>query len=141
MAVHFLKERKSRGWALAFLVLLVLILLRDGRRAGMVLVFLGGIGVLYADRINWKRVLAAAVTLPLLVAGLFTRPVEDFILKSSERVHEMSYEPEKVRKEDRSYLTRVAMVKKGLAVFEKYPYTGIGLNNFSNHTIDFDKSF
>jgi O-antigen ligase len=98
----------------------------------MVLVFLGGIAVLYADRINWKRILLAVVLIPMAIALLYTKQVEAFVFQSSERIHEMIYQAEKIRTEDRSYLTRVAMVKKGLAIFEQYPYTGIGLNNFSN---------
>jgi O-antigen ligase len=141
IAVHYLKGQKGRVWATIFLALLVLVLLRDGRRAGMVLVFLGGIAVLYADRINWKRILLAVVLIPMAIALLYTKQVEAFVFQSSERIHEMIYQAEKIRTEDRSYLTRVAMINKGFAIFEQYPYTGIGLNNFSNYTVDFDKSF
>lgn len=141
MAVHYLKGQKGRTWATVFLALLVLILLRDGRRAGMVLVFMGGMAALYADHINWKRILMAAMLMPLAIALLYTKQVEAFVLQSNDRIHEMIYQTEKIQKEDRSYLTRVAMVKKGLAIYTKYPYTGIGLNNFSNYAIDFDKSF
>lgn len=141
IAIHYLKERKSKTWALALLSLLVIILLRDGRRAGMVLVLFGGIGVLYADRINWKRLLAAAIAIPIMILLLYSSPVESYIFQSSDRIYEMIYQPEKIQKEDRSYLTRVAMVKKGLAIFDKHPFTGIGLNNFSNISVDFDKSF
>lgn len=141
IAVHYLKGQKGRTWATIFLALLVLILLRDGRRAGMVLVFLGGIAVLYTDRINWKRIVVATALIPIAIALLYTKKVETFFFQSSERIHEMLYQTEKTRTEDRSYLTRVAMVKKGLAIFKQYPYTGIGLNNFSNFAVDFDKSF
>ncbi|WP_124397405.1 O-antigen ligase family protein [Thermaurantimonas aggregans] len=141
IAIHYLKEQKNRIWALAFLMLLVFILLKEGRRAGMVLVFLGGMSVLYADYINWKRLLVAAIAVPVFIAALYSPPVEAFILQSSDRIHEMIYETEKVRTEDRSYLVRVAMVKKALAIFEKHPLTGIGLNNFTNYSIAFDESF
>ncbi|GCD77342.1 hypothetical protein JCM31826_08240 [Thermaurantimonas aggregans] len=107
----------------------------------MVLVFLGGMSVLYADYINWKRLLVAAIAVPVFIAALYSPPVEAFILQSSDRIHEMIYETEKVRTEDRSYLVRVAMVKKALAIFEKHPLTGIGLNNFTNYSIAFDESF
>jgi len=141
LAVYYLKQKKGQFWATVFLALLVLILLRDGRRAGMVLVFLGGMAVLYADQVNWKRLFLGAAVIPLLIAGLYTSPVEAFLLQSSERIHGLIYETGKIRTEDRSYLTRVAMVNKGLAIYEKYPYTGIGLNNFTNFETDFDKSF
>ncbi|HRF25453.1 MAG TPA: O-antigen ligase family protein, partial [Chitinophagaceae bacterium] len=141
MAVHHLKSQKGRIWATIFFTLLVFALLIDGRRAGMVLVFLSGIGVLYADRINWKRILLAAALIPFAMALFYTKQVEALVFQSSERIHEMIYQSNKIQKEDRSYLTRVAMVKKGLAIFEQYPYNGIGLNNFTNISVDFDKSF
>lgn len=141
IAVYYLMEKKGKAWAISFFSLLVLILLRDGRRAGVLLVILGGLAVLYAAQISWKNVLAVAIIVLGFVPFKNISAVEAFILHSSERVHEMLYETDKIRKEDRSYLTRVAMVKKGLAILEKFPYTGVGLNNFSNYTIDFDKSF
>lgn len=141
IAVYYLWKTKGRSWAMALLLTLVLVLLSDGRRAGMVLVLLGGLAVLYTSQIKWQNVLAIAVIVPLLAAGLNSKPVESFIFNSSERIHEMIYETDKIRTEDRSYLTRVAMIKKGLAIFDKYSYTGIGLNNFSNYSIEFDKSF
>lgn len=141
IAVYYLWKTKGKSWAIALLLTLVLVLLRDGRRAGMVLVLLGGLAVLYASQINWKNVLAIVVIVPLLAAGVNSKPVESFIFNSSERIHGMIYATDKIRKTDISYLTRIAMVKKGLAIFEKYRYTGIGLNNFSNYSIDFDKYF
>jgi len=141
IAVYYLLLQKGKSWALAFLLTLVYIMLMDGRRAGMVLVLLGGLAVLYADRLNWKRLIVTAVIVPIGIAGIYTSPVEGFMLQSSGRIHEMIYQSDKIRTEDRSYLTRVAMVMKGLAIFEQYPYTGIGLNNYSNISIDFDHSF
>lgn len=141
MAVYYLKSIKGRVWATIFLAILVLVLLTEGRRAGMVLVFMGGMAVLYADRINWKRIVVAGVLIPFAIALLYTSQVEALVFQASERIHEMVYQTEKIRQQDRSYLTRVAMIKKGLAIFDQYPYTGIGLNNFTNFSIDFDQSF
>lgn len=141
MAIYYLKNIKGRVWATIFWAILVLVLLTEGRRAGMVLVFMGGIAVLYADRINWKRIAAAGIFMPFAIALLYTSQVEALVFQASERIHEMVYQTEKIQKEDRSYLTRVAMIKKGLAIFERHPYNGIGLNNFTNISVDFDKSF
>jgi len=140
-AIYYLKQKKGRIWAVIFLIFLIFTLIYSGRRAGTVLVLLSGIAVLYINQINWKSFVFAIVVIPMLISGLYTRKMEALILQSNERIHEMIYKTDKIRTEDRSYLTRVAMVNKGLAIFEKYPYTGIGLNNFSNIKIDFDKSF
>lgn len=141
IAIYYLKETKGNSWALALLVILTFILLKDGRRAGMVLVFLGGLAVLYSNNITWKRLIVMAIVAPLFITGFYSPPVKAFIYQSSDRIYEMMYETDKIMTKDRSYLTRVAMVKKGLAIFQEHPYTGIGLNNFSNYDTDFDKSF
>lgn len=141
VAVYYVRKIKRIKWALVYLMLLVLVLLLTGRRAGMVLVFLGGIGVLFAEQITWKRILITLSVIPILAYALYTRPVESLVLQSSERVHLMIYETGKIQKEDRSYLDRIAMIKKGIAIFNRYPYTGIGLGNFTNYEIDFDRSF
>lgn len=140
-AVHYISKIKNKKWALVYLALLVFVLFIEGRRAGMVLVFLGGMGVLYADHFTWKRILLAMVALPLFWLAIYTKPVEALVLQSSERIHQMIYQTGKIQKEDRSYLDRVAMIKKGIAIFNRYPYSGIGLGNFTNYEIDFDKNF
>ncbi len=141
IAVYYLRESKGNLWASLFLAFLVLILLQDGRRAGMVLVFFGGIIVLYGNRVNWKSIVLGSVIIPLLISLLYSSQVEAFIFKSSERIHEMLFKSEKMFTEDRSYLIRVAQVNKGLAIFNQHPYTGIGLNSFSKFETDFNKSF
>lgn len=141
ISIYYLFRKKGKFWALMLLISLVLIMLIEGRRAGMVLVLLGGLGTLYAPRINLRQVLLVAFVTPLFVFILSTASVEQFVLGTSERIHQMIYETEKIRKEDRSYLTRVAMVNKGLAIYEQYPYTGIGLNNFTNFNAQISKDF
>jgi len=134
ISVQYLSEFKSRKWALLFLMILVLVLLYDGRRAGMVLVLLGGLATLFLQRINFKSLFIGAALIGVSVLVVFTETFERYILGASERIYEMIYETGNIQKEDRSYLIRVAMINKGIAIYEKYPYTGIGLNNFSNYT-------
>ena len=141
IAVHYLKKQKNSAWALTFLVLMVFILLKEGRRAGMVLVLLGGIAVLYAEKINWKTILLFISLFPITISTFQSSSVKKIILQSNERIYGLIYDTEKIRTKDLSYLTRVAMIKKGLAIFKAHPYTGIGLNNFTNYTTDFEKSF
>lgn len=141
IAVYYLKEQKNKTWALVFLMLLVLILLRDGRRAGMVLVLLGGLAVVYGAQVNWKRLLAGTIVATIVTFILYSSPAKAVILQSNERIYEMLYETDKIRTEDRSYLVRVAMIKKSIALFNQNKFTGIGLNNFTKTEIEFDKNF
>ena len=43
--------------------------------------------------------------------------------------------------EDRSLLVRKLMVEKALIIFESNPITGIGLNSFSSHNVNFRGDF
>ena len=141
IALYYLMQKRGKAWALGFLSILVFVLLQDGRRAGVVLVMLSGLAVIYAAHLNWKNIIAFI----LVAVGLFfllrTPVVKQSIAASSERVYNLLYESEKITTEDKSFLTRVAMVRKGLAIYDKYPYTGIGLNNFTNYSIPFDTNF
>ncbi len=141
IAVYYLFRIRGKLWALGLLMIFVLILLIEGRRAGMVLVLLGGLGTLFIERITFRHIFLTACLVPLSVFLIYTDPFERFVFSASERIHQMIYETDKIRKEDPSYLTRVAMVNKGLTIFEQYPYTGIGLNNFSNFTTKIDSDF
>jgi len=139
--IYYILKRMGSIWALLVLVVLVLIMLIEGRRAGMVLVLMGGIGTLFASKINIRQMVLLAVTIPLFYYSIYTEAVERFVLGASERIHQMIYETDKIQKEDRSYLIRIAMVKKGLAIYEEYPYTGVGLNNFTNYSVKIKKDF
>lgn len=141
ITVYYLFRIKGKFWALILLSALVLVMLMEGRRAGMVLVLMGGLGVLFVPRINLRQFFLAACVIPFSVFLLNTSSVEQFIFGASERIHQMIYETEKIRKEDRSYLTRVAMINKGLAIYEQYPFTGIGLNNFTNFNARINRDF
>lgn len=71
---------------------------------------------------------------------LETPGVKKLILNLNPRTYELIYESDKTFAEDRSYLTRVAMIEKGMNIFNEYPIIGVGIGNFSNVTfhIDFD---
>lgn len=140
-ALHYLAKTKGEKWAFILLIIFVLILMKEGRRAGMVLVLIGGLLSLFAQRINYWQIFIALCIVPLFFFLLYTTSVERLVFNTSERIHQMIYETEKIQKEDLSYLTRIAMINKGLAIYEKHPYTGIGLNNFTNIEIDYNKSF
>jgi len=140
-AIYYLSKWKGKLWALVLLSFFVLILLIEGRRAGMVLVLICGLGTLFVARINFRQIFLAISIIPLSVLLIYTEGIERLVFGGSERIHQMIYETEKIQKEDRSYLTRVAMVNKGLAIYEAYPYTGIGLNNFTNFTARIEKNF
>jgi O-antigen ligase len=121
---------------LIFITMVLLSMLFLERRAGFVLVFLSAFLAMNFSKISLKSIFS------LLISGLFVflllkvSFIENIILSASPRIHESLYESKNISTQDQSYLTRVAMVEKGLAIFAENPLTGVGLNNFSNHTVN-----
>lgn len=140
-AVYYLDKTKSRFLSLALLALMIATLLIDGRRAGTFLVLVGGLSVLYFPKVNMKQFISVSTLLLVLFLGMKLQTVENFIYNANERIYALIYETDKVVEEDRSYLLRIAMVQKGLKIFEEYPLTGIGLNNFTNFGVDLENTF
>lgn len=141
ISLYYLKSRKGYVWAIVYLIILILVQLFDGRRAGVVLVTLVGLTTLYSIQFNWKKIVLAGMSVFIGAALLYTPVVEKVILNANERIYGLIYNPDQVRKEDRSYLFRVAMVNKGLAIFYEYKLTGIGLNNFKSYKVPVTDDF
>lgn len=141
LAVYHLKILKGNLLGVIFLSFLVSVLVIEGRRAGMVLVFFGGVATLYGDKINALRLLRFFFSASLLLLFIYTSEVENFVLNTNQRIHGLIYETRQITSEDRSYLVRVAQVNKGLALFRANPLTGVGLNNFSNIETEFNTDF
>lgn len=141
MAIVYLKKNKGLLWALFFLLFVVIIQLIDGRRAGTLIVSTIGFATLFLSYINWKKIILLAI-MSVLVFFLFRSDIFMGIIKNAnERVYQLVYNFEEVQKEDRSYLFRVAMIKKGLTIFNDHKFTGIGLNNFKNYQVNVSKGF
>ncbi|HCS28269.1 MAG TPA: hypothetical protein DIW43_12495 [Spongiibacteraceae bacterium] len=128
-----LKE-KSRFLTVAVLAIILLLQLVDGRRAGFVLVLAGSF---LAYNAAWLRlnglsdIFRGAFLAGLLVLVMQVPVIETLVTKASPRVAALIYSGEESYDGDRSYLTRLAMIEKGLALFRQNPLFGIGLNNFT----------
>ena len=131
-AVYWLRKRSLAG-SLLFLGAIVLLELLSGRRAGFVLVLAGGASALFVSsfRLSLGGLLRSAALAGVALLLLRAQPVEDAIARGSSRVHELLYEGGSWAETDRSYLTRVAMIEKGLYLFRGHMWFGIGLNNFT----------
>ena len=141
LSVFYLKNRKGNIWALLYLLFVSLVLLQDGRRSGFVLVLAGGLAVLFLSKVSWRFVFSGGIALSILFVLYHSPLVENFIYNSSDRIYTFMYKTDEVFSSDPSYLIRVAMVKKGLAIYAKHPVSGIGLNNFTKYSIAFDRTF
>lgn len=106
----------------------------EGRRAGVVLILVGGLLAYSVEHLRLKN-LRYIVRAGILGAGVLlllqTETVRTSIEQRSERVAQLVYGGTGSLKEDRSYLTRLAMREKGLSLFMDHKLVGVGLNNFT----------
>ena len=141
IAVAYVKKSKGILWALLFFGLILAVLLFLERRAGFVLVTLGGMLVLFVDRITSRAYFAVIFLVAFLGLFLALPATENLLQSASPRIHQLIYNIEEVQSQDRSYLSRRAMIEKGLNFFEERPLTGIGLFNFSRMEGKIDGNF
>jgi hypothetical protein len=141
LALSYINNSKGKYHAMFFLLLLSLVLLFEGRRAGFILVLLGGYFSIYLNKIVFKRLLFIGFILTIFPLILNLSFVNTLIKNSNERIYDLLYETEKVKTTDQSYLIRVAMKNKGLKIFEEYPFFGVGLNNFTKVDITIPGDF
>jgi O-antigen ligase len=142
IATYYVRSKYGFKKAALMVVFLVLAGFLSGSRSGSLLVLSGSVAALYADRIRLTYVIPSALFLYFIapVVGNLSA-VKDIVFALNPRTYELLYESKKVLEEDRSYLIRVAMVQKGMNIYEKYPYTGIGVGNFTIFNTDFRDDF
>lgn len=134
IATYYAKKKYGNKKAFAFSILLVLVGFISGSRSSSILVLFGSFSALFSNYFRLKYIFPAMLFVYLFGSSFLQIPViKETILALNPRTYNLIYNYKTVLTEDRSYLIRVAMVKKGLAIYNDYPYTGIGLNNFSNY--------
>lgn len=135
-ACYYIYKKYGLMRSLFLLGLLLLVLISEGRRAGSVLTFLSCTIAIFFPNLKIQT-LVIGLSLSLLIGvGLMSETGEDLVLAANPRIHELIYESDKVVLEDRSYLTRQLMIEKSLIIFKENPLLGIGLNNFTNVSVD-----
>ena len=126
----------------SFLFVFVLFTLIDlERRAGTILTLFTVVMTLWYRVITIRTIVYSLLisTLIIFVSKLST--TEELVYKASPRLHQLAYNLNEVRTEDRSYLTRLLMIEKGLEIFEKNPITGVGLGNFRTQQVSYSGGF
>lgn len=133
--------KQNKLFAFLFLVVSVLYLISEGRRAGTMLVLLPCLLAFLFSKIEVKR-LFFGFFLFMLAFVIMQRPAAEKLIESlNPRIYSMLYESENITTQDQSYLTRRLQVEKAGLIFEDHPITGIGLNNFSNYNVKFEGNF
>lgn len=128
----------------AFLVLVGLTLsgFLSGSRSGSLLTLSGGALTLLLNRKNFGSIYVFGLIGYIVVVSMIdTKLVRDLVFSLNQRTYKLIYDREKTLQEDRSYLVRLAQIEKSLIIFNKYPWTGIGLNNFTNYEVKLPGNF
>jgi O-antigen ligase len=128
-------KKKSAVSAIAVLAIILAIQLLEGRRAGFILVLAGGFLAYNARLVKLSGItdlLRGAAILASMLLVLQLPYTEKIISQASPRVAAIIYSGTETLDDDRSYLTRLAMIEKGLALFRESPLFGAGLNTFTS---------
>lgn len=141
ISLFYIKNKYGIYKSILFFGLVLFFLAQSGRRAGTTLVLIEGVLTYLLTNISFKSItimLFAFTFVYILVYNPFTTKI---LTENSPRLAEMFYENEDLDETDRSFLTRKAMVEKGIIILEKYPFTGIGFNNFGSYEVSFLGNF
>lgn len=130
IALSFCRKRFGLISSILYLIGILLVMFYLGRRAGFVLVLISGLFTLFIDKVEFSAIIKYLIILISFLGILKLNFVSDIIQSNSPRIYQLIYESDEMANEDRSYLTRVAMVEKGMYLFKENPLTGVGLTNF-----------
>ena len=142
IATSFLhKKYNNYLYTFAYIIVISLAGVLSGSRSASVLVLVGAtasllLGNLIQLSITAFLAILASFVMPSLIES---SQVNTAIQQLNPRAYELLYETENTLQTDRSYLTRLAMIEKGLNIFEDHPISGIGIGNFmaTEYEIDF----
>lgn len=132
--VHHVQVKKGNWTGFYTLLALIAAAFLSGSRAGAVLVMVGGSLAFIADRLNLRNGLPTLLGGMMLALVLESSGVAPFFIQTlNPEAFDLIYNSDEVFKTDISYLTRVAMVEKGINIYKENPVHGIGLNLFKEY--------
>lgn len=144
MATYFVHAKwKNTFYTICAILVLSFCGITSGSRSGSILVFAGSALIISIE--SWIRIIILiffSICLFLIAPQILNSPsIKAQIFVLNERTYDLLYETDQTLQTDRSYLTRLAMIEKGLNIFEQYPLAGVGIGNFSNKSFEIDFNF
>jgi O-antigen ligase len=140
---YFQKRFDNTMFTIIFILIITLSGFLSGSRSASLLAGIGGLLVISIN--NWIKIIGVIF---LGVFGYIVLPqvlenpsIKQTIRGLNERTYDLIYSTDETFATDRSYLTRVAVIKKGLNLFERNPLAGIGIGNFHRTHGEIDFSF
>lgn len=133
LALYYTKFSHGKRWMYFIAIIVILAATLSGSRSGTGLVTIEILVMLiYLNRKSPMLYLFALfLSIVLLFFSSLIKNTQEIIYDLNPRAHAFLYEKD-ILKKDPSYLTRLAIIEKGISLFKESPITGIGINNFSD---------
>lgn len=142
LVVWYINFRYGFWSSVLALVILTAAGFLSGSRSGSLLTLSGGALTLLLNRRSVGGILIIGLLVYfIIVAMINTVVIKSLVRNLNMRTFSLVYDTKTTLEEDRSYLTRLAQVEKGLLIAEKYPLSGIGLNNFPRYKVKLPGNF
>jgi len=131
IALYYLKIKNHTNMTIVLLgCVFFLAAILSGSRSGSVLVFINVAAFIVLFIAKRRVFLFAVIFFGIPISIILANGTHEEVIKTlNPRVYELLF-AEDVFEKDASYLTRLAIVEKGLSLFSDNPLTGVGVNNF-----------
>lgn len=133
IATYYFRYRYGVWRGVLFAMVLTVMAFWGGSRSGSVLVFFGSFLVLFVNRVNLRNISTVIFAVVLLSALELSGFLGQIIFTLNPETYDLVYNREETLRRDQSYLLRLAFIEKGMLIYQDNPYTGIGLQNFTNY--------
>ncbi|MCC7532438.1 MAG: O-antigen ligase family protein [Bacteroidia bacterium] len=138
---YLYEKKKNLIYTICFILIVTLAGFMSGSRSGSILTLVGCLSVLSLK--SWTNMLMVAflgIFLNIAAPQVIENPkVKNLILNLNERTYSLIYETDETLETDRSFLTRLALIEKGMSIFKEHPITGVGIGNYTK--VEFDIQF
>lgn len=137
------QTKKSNSLTILFILFVTLAGFLSGSRSASLLTLIGCFGVLALNSWVNMLILGFSITFFTIAAPeILENPgVKSTIRGLNERTYEILYNTGETLETDLSYLTRLALIEKGMSIFNDHPITGVGVNNFTKLNFDIQFEF
>jgi O-antigen ligase len=141
-ALKYVLVTGGKTKAYIFAIIAIILGFISGSRAGALLIIAGSYLTLFGQNLSIRKVLTITFFVTMFYLLLFKTQIASSLLYTvNPDVHSVIYNTKEVFEEDQSMLLRRLMVEKGLILFEKEPFSGLGLNNWPEYEVEFRGDF
>lgn len=144
MATSYVHQvKRNTSITIIFILLVTLAGFLSGSRSASLLTLIGCFSVLALN--NWVNMLVLLFTMVFFTIAateiIENKSIKSTIMGLNERTYNLIYNTDETLENDHSFLTRLALVEKGISIFKDHPITGVGVNNFTKLSFDIQFNF